>query len=718
MNDDIITIRASKRKKEEYVELVENLDPDTVKPSQLSDRTKLALEKIDQNMSEIKDHMTGMVSKLDWHWVKTNVTFHRSKIVFIVLVSVISAVILATEHEEHLHYNMDGISSTQPLLRPINLTSTVAGYQIIIQDVESPGDSVNVTLQGYGEVEGFPGTLEWFDLSSNVLYTDDEEVTSNKVIYLSDIQNLPIALSSITSYRYHIITNSSYAIAINFEGHSLPEAVRYEVLFAALILVGLYVLIIFELFHRTMCAMIASFVALATLSKLHERPSFEMVVSWIDYETIGLLFGMMIMVGIFSQTGFFEWAAVKSYKLSKGDLWKLTVILGLFSAIVSAFLDNVTTILLIAPVTIKLCQVLGVDPVTMLLTEVISSNVGGTGTIIGDPPNIIIANQKGIVDQINFLTFSVHMMPGVILSLIVMYIYIWKVYGSKLKRDNHSSIRAEIRIWQKTLARYTNWNNEGEEEVRKYLTSRLENLIQKLEEEESKVPNIEDLEEQYQIRDWNLLIKSCCVIGSVILLFFLRSLVGLDLSLAWISIIGAMVHIFVSGSIHIEGILEKVEFGMLMFFAALFVLMETLDELGLIRWIAESLETMIGSVPEGNGRLWVSIFLLIWVSAIVSAFIDNIPYMATLAPVVVQLSENLNLPLTPLVWAIAFGTCFGGNGTLIGASANVVAVGIAEQHGYHIKFKEFFKFGFPCMLITVAVSTIYMSIFHVAIAWY
>jgi len=201
----------------------------------------------------------------------------------------------------------------------------------------------------------------------------------------------------------------------------------------------------------------------------------------------------------------------------------------------------------------------------------------------------------------------------------------------------------------------------------------------------------DELEERYRIKDWPLFIKSCIVLLVVVLLFFLHSVIKLDLSLAWIAIIGSMVHILVSSITKIEEILEKVEFSTLIFFSALFILMNILEELGLIKWIGEQLTAVIAGVPAGNTRLFVAILLIIWVSAFASAFIDNIPYTATLAPIIAHLHySDLGLPITPLVWALSLGTCLGGNGTIIGASANVVAVGLCEQQGYEIKFMDFF----------------------------
>jgi len=428
-------------------------------------------------------------------------------------------------------------------------------------------------------------------------------------------------------------------------------------------------------------------------------------------------------VGIVSNTGIFEFTALKAYKLAKGNLWHVTVMLCCFTALVSAFLDNVTTIILVAPVTITLCKVLNVNPVSIVLAEVIASNIGGTSTVIGDPPNIILMSHPKIKPHIDFPTFSLHVGPPIILAQCVLLLYFWKFYSGDLYRDPELRLKSELTIWKRTLIKLKNdfKDEEGEQQVLNNLENYIVNLegtIQNKDHFEQNEISMDELEEKYKVKDWELLIKSCGVLLLVIVMFFMHSLVGLDLSLAWIAIIGSMIHILVSGITEINDVLEKVELGTLMFFAALFILMRALEELGVIQFLADSMVSLVSGVPEGKTRLLVSILLLLWISAFTSAFIDNIPYTVTLAPVVVEMANsNLNLPLRPLVWALSLGACLGGNGTIIGASANVVGVGLCEKEGFHVSFMTFLKMGFPVMILTIVVCTAYLCIFNVLINW-
>jgi len=292
------------------------------------------------------------------------------------------------------------------------------------------------------------------------------------------------------------------------------------------------------------------------------------------------------------------------------------------------------------------------------------------------------------------------------------------MYSHKLTREANLATKTDILIWKRTLAKFDTPQNEGETQVKASLEEHIKKLEEELNENTKNNPQLDgqdELEAKYQIRDVPLLISSSVILGIVILMFFLHSFLHIEITLAWIAMIGAMIHVLVSGIHDLEELLEKVEFGTLMFFAALFILMETLSEMGLINWIADRLIELIATAPPGKSRLALAVFLILWVSGIASAFIDNIPYTATLVPVVVKIAVGLKIDLNTMVWALALGACLGGNGTLIGASANVVAVGMVEKEGWKVSFVEFSKFGGPIMIITLVVSTLYLLIIHVAI---
>ena len=425
--------------------------------------------------------------------------------------------------------------------------------------------------------------------------------------------------SELEEYRWKIETNSDLPVGISFHYRQLFKVVRYEVIIAALILGGVYILIIFELMHRTIAAMLGGFICLGFVAVIHGRPGFEEVINWIDFDTVGLLFGMMIMVGIFSETGFFEWSAIKAYKFSKGNIWHLTLILCIFTAVVSAFLDNVTTILLMTPVTVRLCNVLDIKPQPILLALVMMSNIGGTATAIGDPPNIIIVNDPDIARSgvVTFMSLSLHVGPGVILAGVVVQIFIYFMNRGTGRRNPHAARQKELQIWETALKKIPD-DDEDQRAVRHQLECYISTLQGEIlaNPEGKELADVSELEQQYVIRDIPLFISSLIVLGSVILLFFLHSWIHdvVELSLAWIAVIGAMIHLLVSGIHDVEEILEKVELGTLIFFAGLFVLMHGLDILGLIDWIGDQIYSLIVLFPEGKVRLAGAILLILWVS--------------------------------------------------------------------------------------------------------
>ena len=395
------------------------------------------------------------------------------------------------------------------------------------------------------------------------------------------------------------------------------------------------------------------------------------IMTWIDWETIGLLIGMMVMVDILSKTGLFEWAAVQAYAQSGGSIWRLSFILCLITALFSALLDNVTTILLIVPVTIQISKVLDLEPVPLIIAEVMFSNIGGAATQIGDPPNIIIGAQLSaqglsgtdlVSQSIGFTDFIIHVAPAI---LIIMIPSFWLL--RKLEKPGLSGNR---------------------------------------------VRNVELLRIKYGIKDKLLLKKSGVILIAVILAFFAHSSLHHPLlTVATIAIGGAVIMLLVTSPHRVEEQLDSVEWTTIIFFAGLFIMIHGLEFMGLIDMIADLISGTISKASEEN-RLMVAVLLLLWVSAIASAFIDNIPYTATMVPVVIELASDpaLGLPLGPLAWSLALGACLGGNGTIIGASANVVAAGLAEDAGEDISFNRFFRTGFPIMIMTLAISTVYCVI--------
>jgi Na+/H+ antiporter NhaD/arsenite permease-like protein len=377
----------------------------------------------------------------------------------------------------------------------------------------------------------------------------------------------------------------------------------------------------------------------------------EQAVEHIDFNTLGLLIGMMILVSITAQTGVFKYMAVKAAKVAKGDPLKILVYLSIITASASALLDNVTTVLLIVPVTFSIARQLQVNPVPYLISEVIASNVGGTATLIGDPPNIMIGSA---VPELDFMAFVYNLTPIVILIQAAIIACLVLIYRKQL--------RAAPELQAKLM----------------------------------------DLNEQDEITDRTLLKKSLTIMAVTIVGFVLHGVLHLDS--ATIALTGAFLLLLITGEHYLEDAMSKVEWNTIFFFVGLFVLVSGLVETGVIAKLAEAAIELTGA-----DTLRTSL-LILWLSAIASAFIDNIPFVATMIPMIQEMGALGLGNLEPLWWSLALGACLGGNGTIIGASANVIVAGLAAKEGHHISFVGFLKIAFPLMLLSIILSHAYIYV--------
>jgi len=413
---------------------------------------------------------------------------------------------------------------------------------------------------------------------------------------------------------------------------------------AIAVFLTVYAFIISDKIHRTIIAMLGGGVIIA-LGVIEQEAAFE----HIDFNTIGLLIGMMIMVGITRQSGLFEYLAIKSSKLAGGRPLAILAALGLVTAVASALLDNVTTVLLVVPITFAITDRLEISPYPFLYTEILCSNIGGTATLIGDPPNIMIGSATGL----GFIDFLANLALPVLAILLVTLAILLIYYRSDL---------------------------ETSEERRMDLLG---------------------LDEKKYIKDWKLLYQSLLGLGLTMAGFMLHQ--ALHLESATVALLGAAVLMLITRESP-EEIFLNIEWPTVFFFAGLFVLVGGLVETGVIELMAVQALGLTGADPAQTG------LLVLWLSAIASAFVDNIPFVATMIPLLQTMGQMSGMPMEPTWWALALGACLGGNGTLIGASANVIVAGIASKYGSPISFGSFFRVGFPLMLLSIVLATAYMFI--------
>jgi Na+/H+ antiporter NhaD/arsenite permease-like protein len=423
------------------------------------------------------------------------------------------------------------------------------------------------------------------------------------------------------------------------------QILSIEAIFAVTLFVVVLVVIAAELVHRTVAALLGAAVVVSFgIVEQHEAAA-----KFVDWNTIGLLLGMMVIVAVVNKTGLFEYLAIKSAQWGGARPGRIMVVLAVVTAILSAFLDNVTTVILMVPVTFLIADTLGVSPVPFLLTQVMASNVGGAATLIGDPPNILI----GSAANLSFVDFVFNLTPVVLLALPVVLGYLYFTF------------RRELR-----------YNKGAEEDIRA-------------------------LDARGAIRDKALLRKSLVILGAVILAFFMHGL--LHLEVATIALLGAAALVLYARS-DVDKVLRDVEWPTLLFFAGLFVLVGGLEVSGVVGRVADLLTAFDGSSA-------IMAVVIIWGSAVASGIVDNIPFTATMIPVIRELAQAQGLSgieIRPLWWALALGADFGGNATLIGASANVVVAGMSERAGKKISFLRFMAYGIPVTVLSLVVATLYV----------
>jgi len=396
-----------------------------------------------------------------------------------------------------------------------------------------------------------------------------------------------------------------------------------------------------------------------------------LMLHWIHFDVIGLLLGMMIFAALLEVSGFFEYVTVKAAKLSGGDPWKLVVYLGTFTTLISLVIDNVTAIIIIAPVTLRICQKLEINPIPPLLAEAILSDTGGVASMVGDPPNVMIASQASTMDELA----SLFGFNGFLIRLGILTFIAW---GATL---------GYLRYY------YSEWRESPPAHVEAILE-----------------------EDEWDCIEHPMLMKTTLwILGATVVMFTATEFLHLHVEIHALALAGAGIALIAAkpednempGHGLIHSVSEKVEWHALLFFVGLFILVGAMGNVGYLSDLANWIFANFGS---NHVMLAVAI---IWVSAIASAIIDNIPFTAAMIPVIVAIGEaDPTIDMAPLFWALAMGAGFGGNATPIGSSANVMTVSISERGPNPITTKEWMRVGFPVMIITCIVATIFMILFH------
>ena len=414
-----------------------------------------------------------------------------------------------------------------------------------------------------------------------------------------------------------------------------------DVFLAGGIFLVAYALIASERIDRTLVALLGGLLVVV-LGVIDQEEAFAAI----DFNVIFLLAGMMVLAGGLSKTGFFEYVAGYAIHLSRGQPFRLLIILSLLTALLAALLDNVTTVVLLTPVTLSIARTLRVSPFPYLISQIFASNIGGTATLIGDPPNILIGSAAGL----DFGDFLVNLAPVVVLILVAFVGIMWLAFGRRMEDD----------------------------------ASRLDILA--------------TVDPAAAIKDRPLMVRALIILALTLVGFLFHSVLGLEA--ATIALLGATV-LMIVGPLDPHEALRDIEWSTLFFFVGLFMLIEAVVHVGIVGGVADALAEAAG------GNLTVATMGILWFSAVASAIVDNIPYTATAIPIVQQLAET-GLDAEPMWWALALGACLGGNLTIVGASANIVVANLAARDGHPITFMQFLRYGLGVTIASLLISTVYV----------
>jgi len=437
---------------------------------------------------------------------------------------------------------------------------------------------------------------------------------------------------------------------MDISGH-IPEIVSLAILIAT------YIMVVSERINRTIAAVLGAVIMIVIGLGMGFFDQTEALQA-IDLKTIGLLFGMMILVGILGDSGFFGYLAIKTAKMSKGSYYRLLTLFILVTAFASAFLDNITTILLMAPVTITIAEEIDINPVPFVISEGIAAHIGGTATLIGDPPNILIGSQAGI----NFVEFVIYLGPIVLIILFATLLIFELAF--------HNILKGDMKNFEK----------------------------------------VAEMDEGDQIEDWNMFKKSLIALLITIGLFTIHHIIGIE---PWVvAMLGASLLLLMTFSAPREALLH-VHWSTLLFLVGLFILVGGLDSAGVIDMIA------IGVAEVSGGNLLMALFVVLVVSGTFSIIVGNIPATITLIPAIGTFIETSGLGtgyvVNPMWWALSLAVCLGSNGTLISGPANLMTANISERMGYPISFKDFTKIGLPITIFSIGLSFVLLWVFFIVL---
>ncbi|KAH8373964.1 hypothetical protein KR200_005335, partial [Drosophila serrata] len=574
-------------------------------------------------------------------------------------------------------------------------------------------------------VEWRDSTLERIFVRSEVwkVYVSLNEAEFSEVTTILKVIHLKKSIISIYRNLYHTSINlpeeyepisagewGSARSVISFESkcdfpvgfhvvlHNSPEQPKMGLVYTFILIVSLYALVISEYIDRRFGAVLISIGALTLMSCIGLRPTFEMVASWIDFSTLMVLLGSMIMVALMWETGFFDFVTLVAYRTSKGHAWLLIYLLSMIAAIFAAILDNATVVMLLAPACIRVCEAAFLNTKIVLLILAIYAHIGGSMTPVGSAANILIINHMSREQSINFTLFTAHMLPASVMCMLSVYILLFFSVGNRIYKVQENQLERRRAMKQPT-----------------------EEILHRMDELRKRRTWLKPVSDYYEIlatveanqppMNFTLLAHIGVAFLFIFAGFVLRSMPITipNASFAWITMLGALLLLILANQPNISPVLARIEWGILLYVSSLFIITEVIVHLGFITWLGQLTTTAVLGV-EYSQQTISSMLIILWTSAVFSAFLDNTAVAAVLLKVCIEVehSEDTILPLMSLVWALLLGSNYGGMGTLLGSLSNEFVAVVAKEHGYDITFMDFFYMGFPVMIFTLMVCSLYL----------
>ncbi|XP_017016321.1 P protein-like [Drosophila kikkawai] len=665
--------------------------------------------------SHLPEYRDSSVSEQDTHPVslwKSHLQLIKVGLLLLLWSFFTSVIILSPVN--HLETSVVTILPKKTLLRRLDLPEEAIKLslqgpidaklqKVPVKEENVPAVGVRVQLLDWVTNRTTQRTAMW-----NVYLHRAEEL--NKIERITELFRIPMWGRSDVLGLVIVESKCEFPVALVMDIDYTPKFTHLGILYAVLLLLGLYIIILLELTDPTFGVLLMATTGLAVLAVLGERPGLSVICTWVDLRIIMLMLSLMIISGITSESGIFDWLAIQTYRVSKGHKWLAIFFLAMVTALLSSIIPNVTIVFLMTPIAILLCEVMSVQTPLVIFVVVIYSNFGGALTLVGEPLNMILATHTGL----DFIKFSVHMVPGILCAVLMGFPVIYLTMRRNLDRleDNQIMVSAKRKATRPRLSR----------EVARTMAWLRENQPSRqcIRPSPKYFGTLAYLQTHHGIRDKLLLAKSLFVLLFVEIGFILNSQPFLPGAAHFkTALLGAILLVIMAKLDDLDTVFQYLDWSVVLFLGGHFVFIAVQRELGLIPWLGNQAFKVISSV-EADHQTTVAILLVVWLTAFTTALVNNVAVMELSVGMIkiLMLHTEIKVPLSPLIWALAYGASFGANGTLLGAYANWMGVVVARRFGYHITFLQFFLFGFPMMLVSLTVASVYLLIAHSVFSWH